>query len=61
MAEGRSMIIYWIEDYLSGEVIEQKFYSEKSEAVDRRNALGYGFVFFNDTATTEIYTPSIPY
>jgi hypothetical protein len=55
------MIIYWIEDYLSGEVIEQKFYSEKSEAVDRRNALGYGFVRELDTDQPEINTPSIPY
>lgn len=36
--------IWWVEDFLSGEVLENRYYSEKQEAVDRRNELGYGIV-----------------
>lgn len=36
--------IWFVEDYLSGEVIDSRFYSEHQEAVDRRNELGYGVV-----------------
>lgn len=36
--------IWWVEDFLSGQVLENKYYSEKQEAVDRRNELGYGMV-----------------
>ena len=36
--------IWWVEDFLSGQVIENKYYSEKAEAVARRNELGYGMV-----------------
>ncbi len=36
--------IWFVEDYLSGKVLEDKHYSEKAEAVDARNRLGYGLV-----------------
>ena len=36
--------IWWVEDYLSGEVIDNKHYSDKAEAVTERNRLGYGIV-----------------
>ena len=36
--------IWFVEDYLSGKVLEDKHYSEKAEAVEARNRLGYGLV-----------------
>lgn len=36
--------IWWVEDYLSGKVLENKHYSDKAEAVKARNRLGYGLV-----------------
>ena len=36
--------IFWIEDFLSGEVIENKYYSTRKEAATRRNEMGYGLV-----------------
>ncbi len=36
--------IFWIEDYLSGIVLENKYYSTHAEAATRRNELGYGLV-----------------
>ena len=36
--------IWWVEDFLSGNVLENKHYSEKAEAVKARNRLGYGLV-----------------
>ncbi|MEE8494587.1 MAG: hypothetical protein V3S25_11130 [Nitrospirales bacterium] len=40
--------IWWVEDYLSKEVLENKHYSSKEEAVKRRNELGYGLVKYHD-------------
>ena len=36
--------IWFVQDYLSGNVLENKHYSEKAEAVEARNRLGYGLV-----------------
>jgi len=36
--------IFWIEDTLNGEVIDNKYYSTREEAVTFRNELGYGLV-----------------
>ena len=36
--------IFWVEDYLSGNVLENKYYSTRAEAATRRNELGYGLV-----------------
>lgn len=36
--------IWFVEDYLSGKVLENKHYSNKAEAVKARNRLGYGLV-----------------
>ena len=36
--------IWFVEDYLSGKVLENKHYSIKLEAVDARDRLGYGLV-----------------
>ena len=55
------MIIYWVEDFLSKDVIEQKFYSTKAEAVDRRNELGYGIVRWWDTDNPKSKAPIIPH
>ena len=38
------MEIWWVEDFLSGKVLENKHYSKKAEAVEARNRLGYGLV-----------------
>jgi len=38
------MKIFWVEDFLSREVIENKYYSTREEAAARRNELGYGLV-----------------
>ncbi len=36
--------IFWVEDLMSGEVMENKYYSTRAEAAARRNEMGYGFV-----------------
>jgi hypothetical protein len=36
--------IWWVEDFLSGKVLENRHYSTKEEAVEARNRLGYGLV-----------------
>lgn len=36
--------IWWVEDYLSGAVIDNRHYATKEEAVERRGELGYGVV-----------------
>ena len=36
--------IWFVEDYLSGGVIDDKYFSTKEEAVTLRNLLGYGIV-----------------
>lgn len=36
--------IFWVEDFLNGEVLENKYYSTREEAATRRNELGCGFV-----------------
>ena len=36
--------IWFVQDFLSGEVIDNKYYSIRGEAVARRNELGYGIV-----------------
>lgn len=36
--------IWFVEDYLSGKVLENKHYSNKAEAVKARDRLGYGLV-----------------
>ena len=38
------MKVFWVEDFLSGEVIDNKYYSIREEAAARRNELGYGIV-----------------
>ena len=40
--------VWWVEDFLSGKVLENKYYSSKEEAVTRRNELGYGLVRYLD-------------
>jgi hypothetical protein len=42
---GSAMIeIWYVEDYMSGQVMENKYYSTHAEATTRRNELGYGLV-----------------
>lgn len=36
--------IWWVEDFLSGQVLENKHYFTKEEAVAARERLGYGIV-----------------
>jgi len=36
--------IWFVEDYLSDNVLENKHYSDKTEAVKARTRLGYGLV-----------------
>ena len=36
--------IFWIEDYMSGEIMEHRYYQTREEAATRRNELGYGLV-----------------
>lgn len=36
--------IWWVEDYLSGEVFENKYYPTHEDAIDAREALGYGLI-----------------
>jgi len=36
--------IFWVEDFLSGNVLENKYYSTRAEATIRRNEIGYGLV-----------------
>lgn len=36
--------MYWVEDFMSGAVIDNRHYTEKQLAVDRRNEIGYGIV-----------------
>ena len=36
--------IFWVEDFLSGNVLENKYYSTRAEAVTRRDERGCGFV-----------------
>ena len=48
------MIVYWVEDCLSGETLENKYYSSKDEAMARRNELGFGFVRQWDLDANEI-------
>ncbi len=36
--------IFWVEDYMSGEVMEHRYYPTREEAATRRNELGYGLV-----------------
>ena len=36
--------IFWVEDFMSGNVLENKYYSTRAEAAARRNELGYGIV-----------------
>jgi len=36
--------IFWVEDFLSGEVIDDKYYSTREEAAARRNEMWYGIV-----------------
>ncbi len=40
--------MYWVEDFMSGAVIDNQHYTEKQPAVDRRNELGYGIVKWFD-------------
>ncbi len=36
--------IFWVEDFMSGNVMENKYYSTRAEAATRRNEMGYGLV-----------------
>lgn len=36
--------IWWVEDFLSGETLENQYYPTQEEAVAARERLGYGFV-----------------
>jgi len=45
--------IWFIEDYLSGGVISNIYFSTKEEAVDLRNRLGYGIVKKIQTTETK--------
>lgn len=38
------MKIFWVEDFLSGKVLENTYYSTHAEAAARRNELGYGII-----------------
>ena len=36
--------IFWIEDFMSGKVMEHQYYQTRAKAAARRNELGYGIV-----------------
>jgi hypothetical protein len=36
--------IWWIEDFLSGKVIDNRYYSTREEAEARREVIGYGLI-----------------
>lgn len=36
--------IFWVEDLMSGEVMEHRYYQTREAAATRRNEMGYGFV-----------------
>lgn len=37
--------MWFVRDWLSGETIDNRYYTTKDEAVARRNELGYGVVY----------------
>ena len=41
--------IWYVEDYLNNECIDERYYSVRQEALDRRNELGYGIVKSHQT------------
>ena len=48
--------LFWIEDLMSGEVMEHRYYKTRAEATARRNEMGYGAVKsfeFQDGGTFE--------
>jgi len=49
--------IFWVEDFLSGEVIDNKYYSTREEAVARRNDLWYGIVKSHKLQDGGIFQP----
>ncbi len=36
--------IFWVEDLMNGNTLDNRYYSTKAEAVTRRNEIGYGVV-----------------
>lgn len=36
--------IFWVEDFMSGEVMDHRYYQTREEAVARSNEMGYGLV-----------------
>ncbi len=36
--------IFWVEDFMSGEVLEHQYYQTRKLAATRRNELGFGIV-----------------
>lgn len=40
--------IWWVEDFLSGAVLDNQHYITHKEAVDKRNELGFGIVKYAD-------------
>ena len=40
--------IWWVEDFLSGQVLENRHYFSQDEAVAARDRLGYGIVKHHD-------------
>ncbi len=48
------MEIFWVQDFLSGEVIDHKYYSTREEAAARRNEMGYGIVKWREIAESAV-------
>lgn len=42
--------IWYVEDFLSGQVLENKYFSTQREAAEFRNRLGYGIVLSHQFA-----------
>ena len=36
--------LFWVEDFMSGEVLDHQYYRTRKEAAARRNKLGFGVV-----------------
>lgn len=50
--------IWWVEDYLSGNVLENRHYTTQEEAVAARERLGYGMVKSFDLEPGQFMCPN---
>ena len=50
--EAAGRLIFWVEDFMSGKVLDNKHYLTRQEAAARRNELGYGIVKWHEIKDT---------